>query len=149
VTDEIQVRLGRLEERAQGVERRQGEIDNDVRQLRTQVETMRTDHRADLKQTEDRITSHLEKQDEAISKQGTKIDEMHGLELERSARERATLEAEEAAKVAAALRRQRRGDVLKVLGIVIAAPSTLVGLFAAFKALAGPLWKALGHFFAN
>jgi hypothetical protein len=92
---------------------------------------------------------HLARQDVAISDQGEKIDEIHRIDLERAARERATLELEEKAKSLAKERREKRDYAFKVVGWVLGAPATLIGLYTAARAIAAPLWRAVEHLFAK
>lgn len=144
MTDEIRDRITRLEVRQDGFDTQLQGVRTDVHQTEIRL---RTEHATALQLTEARITSHLGQQDEAISQQGTKIDEMHVIEVERAAREKATLEAEQKAKAAAEARRTRRGDAMKITGAVVGTPTALIGLFTAGKAIAGPLLHLLAHLF--
>lgn len=137
MSEELYRRLSSVERRQADTEGGLSQVRTEVHQVRATVEELRGSQQALVSQVEARITAHLEKQDDAISATGGKVDELHKSQIARDSREKALEEAAAKAKA-------RRTEILKIIGYVVGAPAALGGLFAALRALGGVL-KPLFH----
>lgn len=109
-------------------------------------------------QVEQRITTHLKQQDEHLAAQdasssardqqvSAKLDELHRLELERSAREKAESETKAAAHSAAKEAKHRRNDRLKNVATLVAILGGAGGAFAVARQLGIWLIQEFHRFF--
>lgn len=176
MSDEIKERLASLERGQERLATKVGEIAVDARIARETAEqsarqaseamsTAQSTHRLLTQhvdhvvgQVEARITSHLKQQDEHLAAQDTaaaardskidaKIDELHRLEIERAAREKAESESKAAVHSAAKEAKSRRNDRLKNVATVVAILGGAGGAFAVARQLGIWLIQEFHRFF--